>query len=197
MRVRFFFFFIAIAALPSRSVAQGVPVPAKNPWDDTINESPIYPVGDATPVYRTVLDLLTLDGSKRPRVIVMLDSAEGGYMGGPCPIAKCIGHSWTHKSTMDTATVLSFGRLTRKKPGISPFGYPIPIVFISFDDVKRMDADGRELIAAHPMPQDLPKHDWGFWTEFQRKYPGAWGVIILSKVGFNAHHTEALVQAHE
>jgi hypothetical protein len=60
-----------------------------------------------------------------------------------------------------------------------------------------MDADGRELIASHPMPNDLPARSWGFWAEMQRKYPGAWGATVLSKVAFNKRHTEALVQAHQ
>jgi hypothetical protein len=126
----------------------------------------------------------------------MLDTAEG-RMGGPCAFAKCLGDAWKHKSKMDTATVLAFARFSRKRPGMRPFGYPIPIVFISYDDVRRMDADGREVIASHPMPNDLPKRSWGFWAELQRKYPGAWGGTILSKVGFNKRHTEALVQAHQ
>ncbi|HMG70368.1 MAG TPA: carboxypeptidase-like regulatory domain-containing protein, partial [Gemmatimonadaceae bacterium] len=172
------------------------PVPVKDPpWADTTNESPIYPVGDAIPVYRAVLDLIYLDGSKRPSVIIMLDTAEG-RMGGPCAFAKCLGDAWKHKSKMDTVTVLAFARFSRKRPGMRPFGYPIPIVFISHDDVRRMDADGHEVIALHPMPNDLPKRSWGFWAELQRKYPGAWGATTLSKVGFNKRHTEALVQSH-
>lgn len=191
--------FLLAASLSIGSEAHGQysPVPVKNPpWADTTGESPIYPVGDATPVYRAVLDLIYLDGSKRPSVIVMLDTAEG-RMGGPCAFAKCIGVTWKHKSKIDTATVLAFARFSRKRPGLVQFGYPIPIVFISYDDIRRMDADGRELIAAHPMPHDLPKREWGFWTELQRKYPGAWGGTIMSKVGFNKQHTEALVQAHQ
>ncbi len=173
------------------------PVPVKDPpWADTTNESPIYPVGDAIPVYRAVLDLIYLDGNKRPSVIIMLDTAEG-RMGGPCAFAKCLGEAWKHKSKMDTATVLAFARFSRKRPGMRAFGYPIPIVFISYDDVRRMEADGRELLASHPMPPDLPKPNLGFYAELLRKYPGAWGVTILSKVGFNNRHTEALVQAHQ
>lgn len=184
----------ASAIVTSEAHSQQSPVPF---WDDTLNESPIYPVGDAIPVYRAVLDLIYLDGDKRPSVIIMLDSAVG-RMGGPCPFDKCPGGSvWTHKSKMDTATVVAYARLTRKRPGIRPFGYPIPIVLISQDDVRRMSADGQELIASHPMPPDLPKRQWGFWAELPRKYPGAWGSISLSKVGFNKQHTEALVQAHE
>jgi hypothetical protein len=187
----------ASALIASQAHGQHSPVPVKDPpWADTTNESPIYPVGDAIPVYRAVLDLIYLDGNKRPSVIIMLDSAEG-RMGGPCAFAKCLGAAWKHKSKMDTATVLAFARFSRKRPGIRTFGYPIPILFISYDDVRRMDADGHEVIAAHPMPNDLPKRSWGFWTELQRKYPGAWGGVILSKVGFNKRHTEALVQAHQ
>lgn len=171
--------------------------PKLPPWDDTTNESPTYPVGDAVPVYRAVLDLIYLDGGKRPPVIIMLDSAEGGHIGGPCPFAKCIGNKWTHKSRMDPTTVRAYAELTRKRPAVAPFGYSIPIVFISYDDVRRMDADGRELIAAHPTAPGFTARQWGFWAELQRKYPQAWGVTIMSKVGFNKRHTEALVQAHQ
>jgi hypothetical protein len=189
---------VLCAGFASTAGAQLDRSPAKiPPWEDTIGESPIYPVGDAAPVYRAVLDLIYLDGSARPPVIIMLDSAEGGHMGGPCPFAKCVGYTWNHKSKMDTSTAVAYARMTRKRPGLVQFGYPIPIVFISYDDVHRMDADGRELLASHPMPPDLPKPNLGFYTELLRKYPGAWGVTILSKVAFNKRHTEALVQAHQ
>jgi hypothetical protein len=189
----------AFAAIASSAAAQVRPAPAKTPfWDDTLAESPIYPVGDATPVYRAVLDFIYLDGDKRPPVIIMHDSAEG-HMGGPCPFDRCPGGTgaWPHKSRMDSATVMSYARLTRRRPAITQFGYPIPIVLISYDDVKRMDADGRELLAQHPMPADLPQPQGGFWAELKRKYPGAWGVTTLTKVGFNKRHTEALVQVHQ
>lgn len=188
----------AVGAFSSRADAQVAPAPAKiPPWEDTVGESPIYPIGDAVPVYRAVLDLIYLDGNKRPGVIVMLDSAEGGHVGGPCPFAKCVGDSWKHKSKMDTSTILAYARTTRKRPGLVQFGYPIPIIFISYDDVRRMDADGRELLASRSKPPGLPVRNWGFWTELEQKYPKAWGVTILSKVAFNARHTEALVQAHQ
>ncbi|HET7614563.1 MAG TPA: hypothetical protein VFK26_11615 [Gemmatimonadaceae bacterium] len=151
-------------------------------WDDTTAESPTYPVGDAAPVYRAVLDFLYQDGDKRPTVIVMHDSADG-HMGGPCPFAKCERSTWKHKSKMDTSTITSYARLTRRQPRITQFGYPIPIVLISMDDVHRMMADGRAYIAAHPMPNDLPKESWGVARELQRKYPGAWGYIALGNQG--------------
>lgn len=191
------FLLAASVVIAWEAQGQKSPVPVKDPpWADTTNESPIYPVGEAVPVYRAVLDLIYLDGNSRPSVIIMLDTAEG-RTSGPCAFARCLGEAWKHKSKMDTATVLAFARYSPKRPGMRPFGYPIPIVFISYDDVRRMDADGREIIASHPMPDDLPKRSWGFWAELQRKYPGAWGVTILSKVGFNKRRTEALVQAHQ
>jgi hypothetical protein len=198
MRIALAALLVFFAAFVPSSGAQVKPVlPKIPPWADTIGESPIYPIGDAVPVYRAVLDLLYLDGSKRPSVIIMVDSAEGGHMGGPCPIAKCIGDPWAHKSKMDSSTLRAYAWMTRKRPGLVQFGYPIPIVFISYDDVRRMDADGRELLASHPTPPDLPRRTSGLWAELQRKYPGAWGVAILSKVSFNNRHTEALVQANE
>jgi hypothetical protein len=198
MRLAFLFLCATVGGFASPARAQGSPAPAKITfWDDTANESPIYPVGEAAPVYRAVLDLIYLDGSKRPPVIIMLDSAEGGHMGGPCPFAKCAGNSWTHKSKMDTSTVLAYARATRKRPGLVQFGYPIPIVFISYDDVRRMDADGREILAGRPKPPGIPVPTWGFGIELERKYPKAWGVTILSKVAFNTRHTEALLQAHQ
>jgi len=197
MRVTFLPLLVFFAAFAPSTGAQVKPVPAKTPaWDDTTHESPIYPVGDAVPVYRAVLDLLYLDGSKRPPVIVMLDSADA-HMGGPCPFAKCVREAWKHKSKMDTSTMRAYAWLSRKRPSLVQFGYPIPIVYISYDDVRRMEADGKEFLASHPIPQDLPKPTWGFYSELLRKYPGAWGVTILTKVGFNTRRTEALVQAHE
>lgn len=197
MRVALAASVIFFAAFAPTSGAQVKPVTPKTPpWDDTTSESPIYPIGDAVPVYRAVLDLLYLDGSKRPPVIVMIDSAEA-HMGGPCPFVKCLSGPWKHKSKMDSSTLRSYAWITRKRPGLVQFGYPIPIVFISYDDVRRMEADGKEFLASHPMPPDLPKPTWGFYSELLRKYPGAWGVTILTKVGFNKRHTEALVQAHE
>ena len=200
--MRIAIFFVALAVIATSSHAQANPAPTPSHagvqfWTDTIGESPIYPIGDAVPVYRAVLDLIYLDGNKRPPVIIMLDSAERRAY-GPCPFERCpTGGPWTHKSKMDTATVQAFARMTIKRPKLVQFGYPIPIVYISYDDVKRMEADGRELNAAHPMPNDLPKHGLGVWYALQQKYPGSWGVTILSKVAFNKQRTEALVQAHQ
>ena len=194
----FFCAAMELGGFVSSSGAQATPAPARTPyWADTTGESPLYPVGDATPVYRAVLDLIYLDGNKRPPVIIVLDSTDAFLAGRPCPGANCSGYTWTHKSKMDTTTLLRYARMSRKRPRLIQFGYPIPIVYISHDDINRMEADGREWIASHPVPADLPARRSGLWAELNRKYPGAWGVTTLSKVGFNDRHTEALVQAHQ
>ncbi|HEX6627668.1 MAG TPA: hypothetical protein VF105_06930, partial [Gemmatimonadaceae bacterium] len=189
--------FAALVALASTSAAQRTARPARPPfWADTVGESPIYPVGEALPVYRAVLDLLYLDGDRRPSVIIMWDTAERRSSPGPCPIARCPGPQWTHKSRIDTTTVLALARLSPKRPRIRDFGYPIPLVLISPNDVRRMMADGNELLADRPR-QGNEGMMAGFWAELARKYPGAWGVTILSKVGFNRRKTEALINVHQ
>jgi len=184
---------VALAALPQITAAQiGSATPPLPTLADTIFEPATYPVGDAVGVYRAVLDLLYLEGAERPSVIVMHDSAEGRSE-GPCAFSKCL-KTWSHLSKIDTATLLRFARMGRRRPAIVNFGYPIPIVFLSYDDVHRMIADGNEVLrAAH---KQLGSMD-GFWVEFQRKFPGAWGVTTLTKVGFNSRHTEALVQVYQ
>ncbi|MFL5509837.1 MAG: hypothetical protein ACJ79J_09635, partial [Gemmatimonadaceae bacterium] len=196
MRVAIVFFSAAFAAVATTSSAQVSRPPGPPPWADTTGESPIYPVGEAIPVYRAVLDLLYLDGDRRPPVIIMWDTAERRFGGGPCPIAKCPGPKWFHKSKIDTTAILAFARLSPKRPGIRDFGYPIPLVFISNDDVHRMTADGKEILADHPR-QDYQSPIAGFWAELDRKYHGAWGVTVMSKVGLNQRQTEALVQIYQ
>lgn len=197
MRVVFFAAACAsLVAFASTSSAQRTPAPSRPPfWADTVGESDVYPVGEAVPVYRAVLDLLYRDGNRRPSVIIMWDTAER-RSSGPCPIARCIGTQWAHKSKIDTATVMAFARVSPKRPRIRDFGYPIPIVLISQNDVHRMMADGNALIANRPR-QGNEGMMTGFWAELTRKYPGAWGVTILSKVGLNRRRDEALVNVHQ
>ena len=191
-------FAISVASLTIASAggAQRKATSARVPyWADTVGESSIYPVGEAAPVYRAVLDLLYRDGNRRPSVIIMWDTAERRSSPGPCPIAKCPGMTWTHKSKMDTTTVLALARLSPKRPRIVDFGYPIPVVLISPDSVNRMMADGNELIADRRQGNETMMT--GFWAELARKYPGAWGVTIFSKVGFNRRRDEALIWVHQ
>src|SRR6266480_940848 len=182
---------LASASIAGHAAAQVQPDPrGRPPWADTTGESGVYPIGDASGVYRAVLDLLFVDGAERPRIIVMHDTAEVRG-GGPCPIA--CDRKWPHKSKIDTATVLAFARLSPKRPKIVPFGYPIPIAFLSYEGYNRLRNTVRLRLqrAGRTSYPEAPE----FAAEFARAYPGTWGHLTLTKVGFNKAHAEALVQA--
>jgi len=182
---------LASASIAGDAAAQVQPDPrGRPPWADTTGESGVYPIGDAVSIYRAVFDLLFVDGAERPRIIVMHDTAEVRG-GGPCPIA--CDRRWPHKSKIDTATVLAFARLSPKRPKIVPFGYPIPIAFISHEGYNRLrDAVNLRLQRAGRTPYPEAQE---FAAEFAKTYPGTWGKLTLTKVGFNKPHTEALIQA--
>jgi hypothetical protein len=162
------------------------------PWRDTTGESGVYPFGDAVDVYRTVLDLFFVDGEESPSIIVMQDTAEPPSNGGPCPAVVC-DQVWHHKSKIDIATMLGYARFSPKRPRLIPIGYRIPIVFLSSTEEARMRAEGHARLVEKHLMNYVPEMD--LLTEFDRKYPGAWGRMRLSRVGFNPPHTEALIQA--
>ena len=160
---------------------------------DTTGESNVYPIGDAVGVYRAVLDLLYVDGKEHPPVVVLWDTTQR-HGSGPCPFETC-KEPWLHKSKMDTATVLAFGRLSPKRPRIIDFGYRIPIARVSENTFHQITNDGYAYLADRPPEKVGPIES--FWAGFRRKYPRAWGYAALSKVGFNPQHTEALVAAFQ
>jgi len=162
------------------------------PWRDTTGQPSVYPSGDAVDVYRTVLDLFFVDGDESPSIIVMQDTAEPPSNGGPCPAVVC-EQVWQHKSKIDMATMLDYARFSPKRPRLIPFGYRIPIVFLSSTEEVRMRAEGQARLVERHLMNYVPEMD--LLSEFDRKYPGAWGRLRLSRVGFNPQHTEALIQA--
>jgi hypothetical protein len=186
---RGFLLLVVVAAAIAPSVgAQRKPDNTRPPWADTTGESNVYPIGDAVGVYRAVLDLLYVDGRERPPVIVLWDTA-GRQSGGPC-VRPC-KEGWPHKSKIDTATILAYTRQSPKRPRIVHFEYRIPIVGVSSGDFERMGQDGYGYLADRPPNTVGPVE--AFWAGFRRKYPRAWGYAMLSKVGFNRRHTEALI----
>jgi len=154
---------------------------------DSIGESRVYPIGDAVGVYNAVLDLLYIDGKERPSLIVLWDTA-ARQSGGPCP-SPC-KQKWLHKSKIDTATILAYAQPARS-PRIIDFGYKIRIAPVSQDAFERLAQEGYGYLADRP-PDRVGRSD-AFWAGFRRKYPQAWGYAMLSKVGFNPRHTEALI----
>ncbi len=156
---------------------------------DTTGESNVYPVGDAVGVYRAVLDLLYVDGKEHPSNIVLWDTAQGHWQ-SQCPVPSC-KEQWVHKSKIDSATVLAFQQLSWKRPRIIDFGYRIPIVRVTDNVFQIVRNDGYAYLADRPPEKVGPIES--FWAGFRHKYPKAWGYAMLSKVGFNPQHTEALV----
>ncbi|HMI43212.1 MAG TPA: carboxypeptidase-like regulatory domain-containing protein [Gemmatimonadaceae bacterium] len=168
--------FPASIAEAQRQPASQRPIPA-----DTTGESDVYPIGDAVGVYRAVMDLLYVDGKERPSVIVLWDTAQSHWQSG----------QWSHKSTIDTATILAFRQRSYKRPRIIDFGYRIPIVRISQNGFEQIRNDGYAYLADRPPEKVGPIES--FWAGFRAKYPKAWGYAMISKVGFNPQHSEALV----
>jgi hypothetical protein len=187
-----FFASAGLVVAPARAQVPNRDPNWRPPWIDTTGESGVYPIGDAVDVYRAVLDLYFINGDESPPVIVMHDTAEGRHGGGPCPMAPC-PEPWPHKSKIDTATILAFARQSPKRPRIIPFGYRIPIVFLSWDDDERMRADALAELQREGRT-NLPE-SFAFASEYAKRYPGTWGKLSLTKVGFNPAHSEALVQA--
>ena len=168
--------FLGSIAEAQRQPSSERPIPA-----DTTGESNVYPIGDAVGVYRAVMDLLYVDGKERPSVIVLWDTAQSHWQSG----------QWSHKSTIDTATILAFRQRSYKRPRIIDFGYRIPIVRISQNGFEKIRNDGYAYLADRPPEKVGPIES--FWAGFRGKYPKAWGYAMISKVGFNPQHTEALV----
>jgi hypothetical protein len=180
----------ATATLAANLHAQTFDPRVRPPWVDTTGESGVYPNGDAVDVYRAALDLLYIDGNKRPSVIVLHDTVEIRGGDGPCPVA--CKQAWPHKSRIDTSAILAFARVSPKRPRVRQFDYSIPIVLWSYNDREQMRHDGIGYIAEHNLHENLPGVEQRIG--FALKYPGAWGLTELTKVGFNTQHTQALVQ---
>jgi hypothetical protein len=129
------------------------------PGPKGIVETPVadYPFGDAVDVYRAALDLLYKEGSSRPGVIVLRDSA------------------------------------ARR------FDYDVPIALLSNAALQQMWTAGQVYDSIHSRYQSprLGETDNGYDREFLRRFPGAWGWVNFSIVGFNKTHTEALLEVRE
>jgi len=185
--------FCVFAVLIGSAVNAQVPrgYPGRPLWADTAKESNVYPVGDAVGVYTAVLDLYFIDGAERPSTIVMHDTAEG-RRGGPCPM-QC-PEAWLHKSKIELSTMLAFAKLSPKRPKMVPFGYPVPIAYLSYEQANVMRVEGAKILEAEH--RSSPGTGDDLLVAISKRFPGAWGFITLSKVGFNDSHSEALISVN-
>jgi hypothetical protein len=168
------------------------PLPAPGPRGVVTTRVRDYPFGDAVDVYRAALDLLYVDGEERPSIIVLHDSAFAARVGAPCP--QC-PRSGPHKALIDTSTIEGFESIPRVQPRLRSFGYKVPIHFQSYQEVADTWSAGRAPDSTIPRgPRELPER---IDREFLRRYPGAWGSVEFSLVGFNRARTEALLQIRQ
>jgi hypothetical protein len=157
-----------------------------------IVETPVrdYPFGDAVDVYRAALDLLYIEGTERPRVIVLRDSAILRY-GSPCP--HC-GWYYPHKSRIDTSTIEAFAKIPPVKPRLRKFSYEVPIHVLTNEELAEVWTAGQAYDSTHPNPREMPQ---GYDREFLERHPGAWGSVDFSLVGFNRAQNEALLEVRQ
>ena len=136
---------------------------------------------DATKVYGAVLDrLYTFDGES-PRSVVVSET-------------RAIGGGWLpdHRSRIDSSTIVNFNLYGRLHEAFSPrFRFRLPINWISDAALKDLERDGAPL--AQKTLNDFEREQSPLFLAFADKYPGSWGYLSLTRVGFNSAHTQALV----
>lgn len=159
------------------------------PMRYTVDPAP-YPYGDAEAVYRVVLDTVYRSLGERPPYIVVWDSAsypEGCWQPG-CPILP------RHASRIDSATIADFDRTTHaRSPLRRDLNLSLPVTFLS-DRIRNDLVELGTPISDSVLKVNRYTEAMPFWLGFRRRYPRAWGYAVLTSVGFNSAHTQALVQ---
>ncbi len=150
-----------------------------------------YPSGDAAAVYRAVLDKLYLSSPDSPPFIVLWDSAHirmNECWQQPCQRIP------PHKSNISHEVVRAFERATLLTAPLNPnFGFQLPIRLLSESDRSALVAVGQplsdSLLKVNRYSESMP-----FWLGFRKRFPGAWGYAVLTRVGLDRQRQHALVQ---
>ena len=137
-------------------------------------------------VMTAVLDSLYHSDGDRASVVVVGDSLfwrEGGVAYGGRLLLP-------YKSSIDQATIADFEAKTRRTTTFPPAFRYRRLVLHKVGEWNKFDERGREIAKATSKRE--PVND-PFWIAFAEKYPRAWGITFLSRVGFNPQKTEALI----
>ena len=130
-------------------------------------------------VFDAVLDSLYHNLGDRPPIVVVLDSLterEGG-------IAYKGDLSIPHHVRIDPETIADFERATNRGSSFpSRYRYRTPFHRLNQVEFQQLWTRGNSLQSAIPNAQRTIDP---YWLAFIEKYPTAWGVTILSDVGFN------------
>jgi hypothetical protein len=128
-------------------------------------------------VYRTVLDSLYFVNGERPKRIVLTNWS---WMGGGTP---------AHTSVIDSALVRKFAILSGIRAPLDAISsYRVPISTLPLDSVPAMRERGAAL--------DVEATGEPFYVALANKYPGAWGMLGVSRIAFNANRSQALVNTY-
>ena len=101
-----------------------------------------------------------------------------------------------HNSAIDTLTLQDFRRATLTRRMIRPdFKYHLPLTLFNPKDDHQLSAIGEALV--RNTSQGTANSENPFWIGFMSRYPGAWGMAVLTQVGFNPARTEAILQVHQ
>jgi hypothetical protein len=160
---------------------------------DFVTDKHQYPEGDVADVYRAALDALYTTGDKRPAIVVLLNRAE--MLATTCykPVCALVP---AHNSVIDTLTLHDFRRATLTRRMIRPdFKYHLPVRLFDPNDNRQLSAIGQSLVS--DASQGKANSENPFWVGFMSRYPGAWGMAVLTQVGFNPARTEAILQVHQ
>ena len=145
---------------------------------------------DTVAVYQRALETLYEATSERPGVIVVVDSATTGVERycpkWPCRLSPAVD------SHVEASTLRNYARaLTQRGPLQRDLKGAIPIEFISTTELATFPALGVR------RPNDTERHEQspnGFWDEFRRRFPRAWGLTSLTGIGFSDDADQALLQ---
>jgi hypothetical protein len=150
-----------------------------------------YPAGEAAAVYRAVLGELYLSTGESPPRVVLWDSA--AIRAEECMRRPCTRIPQYHSAISDE-TIRDFERASLlTAPMRADFGFGLPVELLSETNRYALDSIGR------PISDSLQKVNryseaMPFWLGFRRRYPGAWGYTVFTRVGFDAKRRQALLQ---
>jgi hypothetical protein len=138
-------------------------------------------------VFTAVLDSLYRSQGDKPSMVIVADSL---YWREGAIVYRGTFYV-PHRSAIAQSTIESFEHATdRASPFPQSYRYKGVFRVLSASEYAQILARGN-VIASKIPPREL--REMPYWMAFVEKYPAAWGVTVLSGVGFNTDSSEALI----
>jgi hypothetical protein len=129
------------------------------------------------------------DGS--PSIVVLNDFGMSRVM--VCETRSCSILA-PYRARINPLTIRNYDSVTTKRTLLRlDFEYHLPLTVMTAQARAEMNLDG-DLAIERAKAQHVQQTEIGFWVGFRDRYPGAWGYAVLSQVGFDPRHNEAVVQ---